>query len=106
MKKIQLNTAGFITLFFLAACYGTVGNNFDSSQIKSIQSNVTSQEEIFERFGAPFKKGVESDQTMWTYQFDKWNTVGPAQSKDLVILFDNKNIVKAYRYTTSNPKKP
>ena len=105
MKKIQLNTAGFITLFFLAACYGTVGNNFDSSQIKSIQSNVTSQEEIFERFGAPFKKGVENDQTMWTYQFDKWNTVGPAQSKDLVILFDNKNIVKAYRYTTSNPKK-
>ena len=106
MKKIQLNTAGFITLFFLAACYGTVGNNFDSSQIKSIQSNVTSQEEIFERFGAPFKKGVENDQTMWTYQFDKWNAVGPAQSKDLVILFDNKNIVKAYRYTTSNPKKP
>ena len=106
MKKIQLNTAGFITLFFLAACYGTIGNNFDSSQIKSIQNNVTSQEEIFERFGAPFKKGVENNQTMWTYQFDKWNAVGPAQSKDLVILFDNKNIVKAYRYTTSNPKKP
>ena len=106
MKKIQLNTAGFITLFFLAACYGTVGNNFDSSQIKNIQSNVTSQKEIFERFGAPFKKGVENDQTMWTYQFDKWNAMGPAQSKDLVILFDNKNIVKAYRYTTSNPKKP
>ena len=106
MKKIQLNTAVFITLFFLPACYGTVGNNFDSSQIKNIQSNVTSQKEIFERFGAPFKKGVENDQTMWTYQFDKWNAVGPAQSKDLVILFDNKNIVKAYRYTTSNPKKP
>ena len=102
MKKIQLNTAGFISLFFLAACYGTVGNNFDSSQIKSIQSNVTSQEEIFERFGAPFKKGVESDQAMWTYQFDKWNAVGPTHSKDLVILFDKENIVEAYRYTTSN----
>jgi len=43
---------------------------------------------------------------MWTYQFDKWNATGPAESKDLVILFDNKNIVKAYRYTTSNSKKP
>ena len=102
MKKIQSYTVGFLILFFLTACYGTVGNNFDSLQIKSIQSNVTSQEEIFERFGAPFKKGVENNQTMWTYQFDKWNAVGPAQSKDLVILFDNKNIVKAYRYTTSN----
>ena len=106
MKKIQSNTVGFLILFFLTACHGTVGKSFDSSQIKSIQNNMASQEEIFERFGAPFKKGVENDQTMWTYQFDKWNAVGPAQSKDLVILFDNKNIVKAYRYTTSNPKKP
>ena len=48
----------------------------------------------------------EKIQAMWTYQFDIWNALGPAQSKDLVILFDNKNIVKAYRYTTSNAKKP
>ena len=105
MKKIQLNIVGFLILFFLAAC-GTVGKNFDSSQVKSIQNNVTSQEKIFQTFGAPFKKGIERGQTMWTYQFDKWNAMGPAESKDLVILFDNKNIVKAYRYTTSNSKKP
>ena len=106
MKKNQLNIVGFFILFFLTACYGTVGKNFDSSQLKSIQNNVTSQEEIFQRFGTPFKKGIENNQTMWTYQFDIWNALGPAQSKDLVILFDNKNIVKAYRYTTSNAKKP
>jgi hypothetical protein len=102
MKIIQLNTLGFLTLLFLTACYGTVGKNFNSSQIKSIKNHLTTQEEIFERFGAPFKKGLENGQAMWTYQFDKWKAVGAAQSKDLVILFDNKNIVKAYRYTTSN----
>ena len=106
MKKIQLNIVGFLILFFLAACYGTVGKNFDNSQVKSIQNNVTSQEKIFQTFGAPFKKGIERGQTMWTYQFDQWNAICPAESKDLVILFDNKNIVKAYRYTTSNSKKP
>ena len=106
MKMTQLNTLVFFTFLFLTACYGTVGKNFDSSQLKSIQNNVTSQEEIFQKFGAPFKKGIENNQTMWTYQFDRWNALGPAQSKDLVILFDNKNIVKAYRYTTSNAKKP
>ena len=105
MKKKQLKTVMFLVIF-LASCYGTVGKNFDSSELKSIQNNVTSQEEIFQIFGAPFKKGIESNQTMWTYQFDRWNALGPAQSKDLVILFDNKNIVKAYRYTTSNSKKP
>ena len=102
MKKNQLNTVMFLVIF-LTSCYGTVGKNFDSSELKSIQNNVTSQEEIFERFGAPFKKGIENGQGMWTYQFDKWSAVGSAQSKDLVILFDKENIVKAYRHTTSNP---
>ena len=102
MKKKQLNTVMFLVIF-LASCYGTVGKNFDSSELKSIQNNVTSQEEIFERLGAPFKKGIENGQVMWTYQFDQWIALGPAHSKDLVILFDKENIVKAYRYTTSNP---
>ena len=101
MKKTQLNTVMFLVIF-LASC-GTVGKNFDSSKLKSIQNNVTSQEEIFVRLGAPFNKGIENGQVMWTYQFDQWNAAGPTHSKDLVILFDKENIVKAYRYTTSNP---
>ena len=102
MKKKQLNTVVFLVVF-LASCYGTVGKNFDSSDLKSIQNNVTSQEEIFESFGAPFKKGFENGQVIWTYQFDQWNALGPTHSKDLVVLFDKENTVKAYRYTTSNP---
>jgi len=102
MKKKQLSPVMFFVIF-LASCYGTVGKNFDNSELKSIQNNVTSQEEIFEKLGAPFKKGIENGQVMWTYQFDQWNAVGPTRSKDLVILFDKENIVKAYRYTTSNP---
>jgi len=102
MKKKQLKAVMFLVIF-LASCYGTMGKNFDSSELKNIQNNVTRQEEIFERLGAPFKKGIENGQVMWTYQFDKWNALGPTYSKDLVILFDKENIVKAYRYTTSNP---
>ena len=102
MGEKQLNTVMFLVIF-LASCYGTVGKNFNSSDLKSIQNNVTSQEEIFEKLGAPFKKGIENGQVMWTYQFDQWNALGSTHSKDLVILFDKENIVKAYRYTTSNP---
>ena len=92
-----------LILFFLADC-GTVGKNFDSSQVKSIQNNTTNQNEILDKFGPPFKRGNENGQTMWTYQFDQWNPFGPAKSKDLVILFDEKNNVRAYRYTTSEPE--
>jgi hypothetical protein len=38
---------------------------------------------------------------MWTYEFNKWN-LGEVESKGLVILFDDKNKVKAYRYDDSN----
>ena len=50
------------------------------------------------------KEGTENAQIIWTYQFDRWNIFGPTESKDLVILFDEKNIVRAYRYTTSEPE--
>ena len=105
MKKNRLNGAIIYILFFLAAC-GTVGKNFNSSQVKSIQNNVTDQTEILDIFGLPFKEGIEDGQVMWTYQFDQWNIFEPVESKDLVILFDEKNIVRAYRYTTSKPDQP
>ena len=105
MKKKSLNVAIILILFFLVGC-GTVGKNFNSSQVKSIQNNVTNQTEIIDKFGLPFKEGIENGQTMWTYQFDQWNAIGAAQSKDLVILFDQKNIVKGYRYTSSGPENP
>ena len=80
---------------------GTVGRNFNDSQVRSIQNNITSQIEILDRFGLPFKDGIENGQVIWTYQFDQWNFLGSAESKDLVILFDEKNIVTAYRFTTT-----
>ncbi len=83
---------------------GSMGKKFDSSQVKDIQNNVTNQAEILKKFGTAFKHGAENGQTMWTYDFNQWNAVGPAQSKDLVILFDKNNTVKAYRFTATEPE--
>jgi hypothetical protein len=38
---------------------------------------------------------------MWIYQTDTWQVIGEGQSKGLVILFDEKNIVKAHRYESN-----
>ena len=80
-----------------------MGKDFNRSYVKSIRNNITNQTEIIDNFGLPLKEGAENGQTMWTYQFDQWNLIGSAESKDLVIVFDEKNIVRGYRYTSSRP---
>ncbi|MCH8156217.1 MAG: hypothetical protein IID18_00435 [Nitrospinae bacterium] len=103
MKNRALSGTG-ILIFLLTTGCAAGGQNFDISQSKTIQNNITTQTEILDKFGSPFKEGFHNGQVMWTYQFDQWNALGPAKSKDLVILFDENNIVRAYRYTSSEPK--
>lgn len=98
----------FVRIFLLALCLlplgigcGTVGKNFDSAKVKNIQNNKTTQIEILDWFGVPYKEGKENNHTLWTYQLDTWQAIGEGQSKGLVILFDDNNIVKAYRYESS-----
>lgn len=85
---------------FVVSC-GTVGKDFDSAKVKKIQNNVTTQLEVLNWFGVPYKEGTENKHTMWTYQLDTWQAIGEGQSKGLVILFDDKNIVKAHRYESN-----
>jgi hypothetical protein len=98
MKRALASFVALLLVTFAIGC-GTVGKNFDSSRVKNIQNNQTNQSQILDWFGVPFKEGNENGHTMWTYQFDKWKAIGDNESKDLVILFDDSNIVKAYRYT-------
>ncbi len=91
----------FLLILLLAIGCGSVGKNFSSEKVQNIQNNVTTQSEVLDWFGVPFKEGIENKHTMWTYQFDKYNVFTEAKSKDLVILFDENNIVKAYRFTSS-----
>ena len=100
MKKIS-----FIPLMVLLLSVwlgrASVGKDFNSEKVKDIKNNITTQLNIIDWFGVPFKEGNENGYTMWTYQIDKWN-LGKVESKGLVILFDDKNKVKAYRYDDSN----
>ena len=91
----------FLLILLLAIGCGSVGKNFSSEKVQNIQNNVTTQSEVLDWFGVPFKEGIENTHIMWTYQFDKYNVFTEAKSKDLVILFDENNIVKAYRFTSS-----
>ena len=100
MKFARVFLLALSMLPLVVGC-GTVGKKFDSAKVKNIQNNVTSQIEILDWFGVPYKEGTENNHTMWTYQLDTWQAIGEGKSKGLVILFDDKNIVKAYRYESN-----
>ena len=99
MKKI---TFFFLMVLLLSVWLGcaSVGKDFNSEKVKDIKNNITTQLNIIDWFGLPFKEGNENGYTMWTYQIDKWK-LGEVESKGLVILFDDKNKVKAYRYESN-----
>ena len=100
MKLLRTILLSIFILPLVVGC-GTVGKDFDSSKITKIQNNLTTQLEVLDWFGVPYKEGTENKYIMWTYQVDTWQVVGEGISKGLVILFDDKNIVKAYRYESN-----
>ena len=100
MKRlVPLFSAIFITLV-LAGC-GSTGKNFPVTHVGDIKNGVTTQLQILDWFGVAFKEGVRNGNPMWTYQFDTWQSIGKDKSKELVILFDKDNIVRAYRYASN-----
>jgi hypothetical protein len=100
MKRwVSLFSALFITLF-LVGC-GSGGKNFPTAHVDEIQNGVTTQSQVLEWFGVAFKEGLRNGNPMWTYQFDLWHSLGDDESKELVILFDDKNVVQAYRYASN-----
>jgi len=98
---VSLFSALFITLV-LAGC-GSTGKNFPVSHVGEIKNGVTTQFQILDWFGVAFKEGVRNGNPMWTYQFDTYNSlgIGEDKSKELVILFDQEHIVRAYRYASN-----
>ena len=100
MKSLRTIILSIFIIPLVVGC-GTVGKDFDSSKITKIQNNLTTQLQVLDWFGVPYKEGTENRFTMWTYQVDTWQAIGEGQSKGLVILFDEKNIVKAHRYESN-----
>ncbi|MBI4389121.1 MAG: hypothetical protein HY580_02990 [Nitrospinae bacterium] len=99
MRRALLSLVIALALSLAAGC-GSVGKNFDSGKVQNIKNHSTTKNEVLDWFGLPFKEGMENGSMMWTYQFDRY-VAGSTKSKDLVILFDNNNVVKAYRYTSN-----
>jgi len=73
-------------LLALAGC-ATVGREFPVGPVKMIKIGETTQEEIRQMFGEPWRTGIEDGRKTWTYGRYRYSAFGPAQTRDLVVRF-------------------
>ena len=88
-------------LVLLTSC-ATVGHEFPADQVDGIVIGKTTQAEIQEMFGSPWRVGVEDGLKTWTYGKYKYKIFGESASKDLLVRFDKNNVVASYSFNTTD----
>lgn len=86
-----------------AAGCGKTGKDFDSSLVTKITNQKTTQQDIRNMYGEPFKVGVENGNPIWIYESNSYKVFGDNASKDLIIVFDKNGVVQSRQYMSSNP---
>ena len=80
-------------------CTPSVGRPFPVQQVRQIEIGTTTKAEIRQMFGDPWRTGVEDGFRTYTY-----GEYSVKMSRDLVIRFDDKNVVKSYSFSSSYPE--
>lgn len=92
-----------ISLIFIAGC-ATVGHEFDVSQVPMIKMNQTTQKDLEEMFGEPWRVGIDDGKQTWTYGKYRYSLFEEASTTDLVIRFNDAGVVTSYTYNTTEHK--
>ena len=86
-----------LLVIVLSGCMA-VGRDFPAEPVKTITTDVTTQREIFAMFGEPDKRGLENGYETWTYTYQYYEFGQLRDSKELYVVFDKGNTVRAYSY--------
>lgn len=99
MPAVILGMAAVLVMFF-AGCV-TVGRDFPVSGVSEIEIGKTTRNEIRVMFGPPWRTGIEDGQHTWTYGNYSYGPFGEKKAKDLVIRFDERDVVASYTFSTT-----
>lgn len=84
----------------LAGCM-TVGMGFEQQHIQQIVIGKTTPEDLKSMLGEPWRVGLEDGKPTWTYGEYSYYLFAPADTKDLVVRFQN-GVVKSYTFNSTN----
>lgn len=100
-RRTLPSVLGVLCVVWLYSSCATVGRDFPSERVDGIQIGKTTQTEIQEMFGSPWRIGIEDGLRTWTYGRYKYKLFGQSMSKDLVVRFDKNNVVVSYSFNTT-----
>jgi hypothetical protein len=83
----------------VVSCTPSMGRPFPVKQVRQIEIDKTTRTEIRQMFGEPWRTGLENGKRTWTY-----GEYSMKITRDLVIRFDDQNLVESYSFSSSVPE--
>ena len=80
-------------------CMPSVGRPFPVEHVRQIEIDKTTKAEVRQMFGEPWRTGIEDG--FRTYTYGEYNV---KMSRDLVIRFDENDLVKSFSFSSSYPQ--
>jgi hypothetical protein len=81
----------------------TVGRSFRPDALDLFQMNVTTKAEVQALLGDPWRVGEEDGLETWTYGHYRYSAFGQSRTRDLVLRFDDREVVVSYTYNVTDP---
>ncbi len=78
------------------SCMPSMGRPFPVQQVRQIEIEKTTMAQIRQMFGDPWRTGLDNGKRTWTY-----GEYSMTVTRDLVIRFDDLNVVKSYSFSSS-----
>ena len=100
-RTLLISVLLVFVLFALASC-ATVGKKFPVDNVTKIQIGKTTQSEISQLFGPPWRTGIEDGNETWTYGYYKYRLFGQSSTTDLVVRYRANGIVDSYSFNTTD----
>ena len=91
------------SILAIGGCGGTVGKKFNTSKVENITNGTTTQKEIKNMFGKPFKTGIQNGKSIWLYEDNRYKLLGNETSKDLIIVFGPSGVVQSHQFMSNEP---
>jgi hypothetical protein len=89
-----------LALCVAAGCL-TVGKTFKVQGVQGLEIGKTTRDDVRKSFGEPWRTGVENGQRTWTYGHYRYAVFGTTMTRDLVVRFDDKDVVVSYNFNST-----